>query len=146
VIAPSSAPRTRPRQMRLKPHPLIVRQISPPHDQNNDPIVVRSQDPPDRTQCASRRAGMPRARVGRASHRWSTMPVRSARVSSSVHGRGHLHGCVLQRVPAAAVPVQHPVGGGHLLGEDPLADHGDGYVGGLAGAGAGAQCGLRRLR
>jgi hypothetical protein len=48
VIAPSSAPGTGLRQMWLKPHPLVVRQISPPHDQNNDPIVGRSQDPPDR--------------------------------------------------------------------------------------------------
>lgn len=47
VVAPSSASSTELRQMRLKPHPLVVFQISPPHDQNNDPIVGRSQDPPD---------------------------------------------------------------------------------------------------
>lgn len=47
VVAPTPAATTGFRQMRLKPHPLVPGQISPPHDQSNDRIVGQSQDPPD---------------------------------------------------------------------------------------------------
>lgn len=49
VVAPPSAPGTGLRQMRFKPYPLVIRQITPPHGQNNDPTARRSHDPPDRT-------------------------------------------------------------------------------------------------
>jgi hypothetical protein len=37
VVAPTTTPTPGYRQMRLQPPPLFIRQIAPPHEQNNDP-------------------------------------------------------------------------------------------------------------
>ncbi|GGU79043.1 hypothetical protein GCM10010275_12350 [Streptomyces litmocidini] len=48
VVTPASTAQAGGGQMQRKPHPLRIRQITPPHARTNDRTSRQSQDPPDR--------------------------------------------------------------------------------------------------
>ncbi len=57
VFSPAAAALPGLRQMRLQPDPLLVREISPPHEHANQRISRKSRDPPDRPKTVIRRYG-----------------------------------------------------------------------------------------
>ncbi len=57
VASPTAAALPGLRQMRLQPDPLLVREISPPHEHANQRISRKSHDPPDRPKTVIRRYG-----------------------------------------------------------------------------------------